>query len=70
MKFVGTLRHLDVEGGVWLLSAENGRQYQLVPPPTGHAAGARVEVEGEADAGGVSFQMTAPILRVRSLRKA
>lgn len=70
MHFTGKLRHLDLEGGVWLLASDDGRQYQLVPPPKDLPEGSAVEVDGEADAGGgFSFQMAAPILRVRHIRR-
>jgi hypothetical protein len=69
MKLTGTLRHYDLEGGVWLLAVEGGRQYQLSPAPRGLSSGEAVEVEGDPDAGGVSFQMAAPIFRVRSIRR-
>lgn len=69
MKILGTLRHVSIEGGVWLLVADDGRKFQLQPAPVGHANGARVEVEGDADAGAVSFQMAGPILKVRNVRK-
>lgn len=70
MRFTGRLEQLTVEGGVWLLVTDDGRRLQLVPPPKDASAGARVEVEGEVDSAGVSFQMAAPILRVRSLRRS
>jgi hypothetical protein len=69
MRFTGKLRHVDLEGGVWLLASDDGRQYQLVPPPKDLPEGTVVEVDGEADVAGVSFQMAAPLLRVRHLRR-
>jgi hypothetical protein len=69
MRLTGKLKHLDLEGGVWLLAADDGRQFQLSPPPAGFSSGASVEVEGDADSQGVSFQMAAPLLRVRDIRR-
>lgn len=69
MRLTGKLRHVPIEGGVWLLQTADGRQYQLVPPPAGAQAGEDVEIEGDVDAGAVSFQMAGPLLRVRNLRR-
>lgn len=69
MKLTGTLRHLDLEGGVWLLAVDGGRRYQLTPAPQDLVSGDAVEVEGEPDSAGVSFRMAAPIFRVRSIRR-
>jgi len=69
MKAIGTLRHADLEGGVWLLVADDGRRWQLSPAPRGFSDGDRVDVDGDADAQAVSFQMAGPVLRVRSVRR-
>ncbi len=69
MKYVGKLERVDLEGGVWLLAASDGRRYQLPAPPAGIESGATVEVDGEPDTDGMSFQMAGPLLRVRSVRK-
>lgn len=69
MTFQGTLQHIDVEGGTWLLRVDDGRTLQLLPPPQGFSSGERVVAEGSVDAQAVSFQMAAPILRVARLRR-
>lgn len=69
MTFQGTLQLVDVEGGTWLLRADDGRTLQLLPSPQGFNSGERVVAEGRVDAQAVSFQMAAPILRVERLRR-
>jgi hypothetical protein len=69
MRINGRLEHSDLEGGAWLLVADDGRRFLLVPPPKGEDSGVRVEVEGEIDADAISFQMAGPLLRVQSLRR-
>jgi hypothetical protein len=70
MKTTGTLRFADFGTGAWLLQADDGRRWQLVPAPKGFAAGDRVTVEGEPDAQGASLQMAGPLLRVKSISRA
>lgn len=69
MTIVGTLRRLSIEGGVWILVADDGRRFQLQPAPQSEREGARVELEGDPKPQGVSFQMAAPIFEVRRLRR-
>ncbi len=69
MTLTGTLRLLDLEGGTWLLLADDGRRFQLDPPPQGHASGERVEVDGDPEPARMSFQMAAPLLRLRGIRR-
>jgi hypothetical protein len=69
VRYVGRLEQLSVEGGVWLLVTDEGRRFQLTPPPSNAVSGVRAEIEGDEQPQGVSFQMTAPILRVHSWRR-
>jgi len=70
-KFLGTVRRNDLEGGHWQLVAENGTEYVLDVEP-GEAAladGARVEIDGTVDRNVLSFAMTGPTLKVKSIRR-
>lgn len=69
MKLSGKVERADVGGGAFVLVADDGRRYQLTGGDRGmKQIGARIEVEGEVDAGGVSVAMVGPILRVKSYR--
>jgi len=70
-KFRGTIRRNDLEGGHWQLVAENGSEYVL-DVETGDAGlveGAQVEVDGTIEKNDLSFAMTGPTLRVKSIRR-
>lgn len=67
MKIAGIVRFEDVEGGVWLLEADDGESYVL---RGGDAAlrkkGIRVEVTGSVSGGGFGIdQMGTPTLQVK-----
>lgn len=68
MTVTGTLRYVDLEGGAWLLFADDGRRFELTPAPSDLASGTRVEVSGELG-GDASVRMTGPGLKVHSLRR-
>jgi hypothetical protein len=71
-KFVGTARRNDLEGGHWQLVADDGTEYVLDGAPTTGGAlvdGARVEIEGSVDRGVLSFAMTGPTLKVKSIKR-
>jgi hypothetical protein len=57
MKLKGTIRKSDLEGGHWILVAENNDQYQLTGALAGATDGSSVEVEGKVDKGAMSFGM-------------
>jgi hypothetical protein len=70
-KFRGTIRRNDLEGGHWQLVAENGSAYVL-DVETGDAGlveGAQVEIDGSIEKNDLSFAMTGPTLRVKSIRR-
>jgi len=69
-KFRGTIRYNDLEGGHYQLVADDGTAYQVDGgDPALKEDGARVEVEGSVDKGGMSFAMTGPILKVKSVKR-
>lgn len=69
MRLTGRVVLREIEGGVWVLEADDGRTYQLQGGDRGlKRDGARVEVEGDVDAGAITFAMVGPVLEVRSYR--
>ncbi len=69
MKVRGRVEFRDVEMGVWVLAAEDGRTYQLAGGRSSLLQeGRRVEVDGDVDAGAVGIAMVGPVLRVRGFR--
>jgi hypothetical protein len=69
-KFRGTIRRNDLEGGHFQLVAEDGTAYQIEGADAALSEeGARVEVEGAVDKGALSFAMTGPILKVKSVKR-
>jgi hypothetical protein len=64
--YVGTIRKLGVEGGVWALIGDDGQQYHLVDAPAAiRKDGMHVEIKGET-AKGASIAMIGSMLRIRS----
>lgn len=57
MKLKGTIRRSDLEGGQWILVAEDGEQYQLNGALATAKDGMHAEVEGKVDKGTMSFGM-------------
>jgi len=69
MKLTGKVVYRDIETGVWVLEADDGRTYQLEGgdrklKKDGH----RVEVHGEVDAERMTVAMVGPVLNVDSYR--
>ena len=72
-KFSGLLRHNDLEGGHWQLVADDGTEYVLEGAAIDAAKladGARVEVDGSVDRNVLSFAMTGPTLKVKTIKRA
>ena len=71
-KFRGTIRRNDLEGGHWQLVAENGSAYVLDVEvgDAGLVDGASVEIDGTIEKNDLSFAMTGPTLRVKSIRRS
>jgi len=68
--FRGRVEKRDLEGGIWQLIADDGKRYTLVGSTSGLQAGAKVEIEGEVEAGGgFGIGMAGPQLRVKKVRK-
>jgi hypothetical protein len=68
--FRGHVDKRDLEGGIFQLVAEDGKRYTLVGSTSGLQAGAKVEIEGEVEAGGgFGLGMAGPQLRVKKVRK-
>ena len=67
-KMIGTLHRSDVEGGVWVFTAESGRQYHLDGLPSHlEKDGARLEVQGQ-EAAALGFGMMGAVFQVRSAK--
>ena len=69
MKLTGHVAFRDLETGVWVLEGDDGRTYQLAGGDRQiKKDGARIEVEGDEDAGSLSIGMVGPLFRVKSYR--
>lgn len=72
-KYKGTLRKDDLEGGHWQLVASDGTTYVLEGSGEGAGtswvSGVEVEIDGAVDRGALSFAMTGPVLKVKSVKK-
>lgn len=68
-KFRGTIRRNDLEGGHFQLAATDGVDYELEgTDPLLRQDGLRVEIVGSVDDGALSFAMTGPRLKVKSVK--
>ena len=70
-KLRGTIQKSDLEGGVYQLHADDGTVYELEGNGVGTdplKVGAKVEVDGAVDKGAMSFTMTGPRLKVKSIK--
>ncbi len=67
MKLKGTITRTDLEGGAWLLKADDGNQYQLTGSVDGAKDGMRVEVEGKVDKNAMGFGMMGAHFAVQKL---
>lgn len=65
----GTIRKIGLEGGVWALITDEGRQVELLDAPEAlKKNGARAEVEGDRKGADVTLGMLGDAIRVRSFR--
>ncbi len=69
MKYTGTIKKNDLEGGVWMLETSGG-DYQLTGKLDGISDGMKAEVEGKLDKSSMSFGMAGPQLAVTSIKPA
>jgi hypothetical protein len=67
MKLKGTITRTDIEGGAWLLKADDGEQYQLTGKVEGAQDGQRVEVEGKVDKNAMGIGMMGAHFAVQKL---
>ena len=67
-KLKGTIQRSDLEGGMWVLEADNGEQYQLAGATKGLEAGKRAEIDGQVERNQMSFGMGGAIFTVRSVK--
>ncbi|HTJ42238.1 MAG TPA: hypothetical protein VL463_09110 [Kofleriaceae bacterium] len=67
-KLKGTIQHTDLEGGMWLLEADDGEKYQLSGHTKGLEAGKRAELDGQVERNQMSFGMGGTIFTVRSVK--
>lgn len=69
-KLRGKIQQNDLEGGFFQLVAEDGTAYELEGDVDAAAhVGEQVEVDGSVDRNVMSFTMTGPRLKVKSLRR-
>lgn len=69
-KYRGTIRRNELEGGHYQLVADDGTAYQVEgADPVLTQDGVRVEIDGAVDKQAMSFAMTGPILKVRSVKR-
>jgi hypothetical protein len=67
MKLKGTIRHSDLEGGVWTFETEGGDTYQLTGSLDGVKDGMKAEVEGKVDKNAMGFGMVGPQFAVHKI---
>lgn len=69
MKLAGTVVYRDLEGGLWLLEADDGKTYLLGGGDRKiKKSGARIEAEGDVDEETLHFAMVGPRFVVSSYR--
>jgi len=69
MKLTGEVVFRDVEFGVWVLQADDGKTYELAGGDRGiKKAGQRIEVEGRVEPGALSAAMVGPVFHVDRYR--
>lgn len=63
----GTIRKIGIEGGVWALITDDGKQIELIDAPEGlKKNGARARVEADGKRVDVSIGMLGAAVRVKS----
>lgn len=69
MKLTGKVALRDLEGGIWVLEADDGQTYELAGADRKiKKDGQRVEVEGAIHSRAATVGMVGPVLSVRSYR--
>jgi hypothetical protein len=67
MKLKGTIRRSELEGGHWLLQADDGAQYQLVGAIGHPTDGMLAEVEGKVDKQAMGIGMMGAHFQVQKI---
>ena len=69
MKLTGKVVFRDIETGVWVLEADDGKTYELAGGDRKiKKDGGRIEAEGDVERDAVSASMIGPVFVVRSYR--
>ncbi|MBN9686285.1 MULTISPECIES: DUF5818 domain-containing protein [unclassified Corallococcus] len=69
MKLSGTVQYQDLEGGVWVLKADDGRTYQLAGGDRKiKKDGQRISAEGSIQSDAVTTAMVGPVFHVSSYK--
>jgi hypothetical protein len=67
MKLSGTVHYQDLEGGVWVLKADDGKTYQLAGGDRKiKKDGQRIRAEGDIQRGMLTVAMVGPVFHVTS----
>lgn len=69
MKLSGIVGFRDLETGIWVLEADDGKTYLLAGGDRKlKKSGARIEAEGDVDADSATFAMVGPRFVVKTYR--
>jgi hypothetical protein len=69
-KLRGTIRKSDLEGGVYQFHGDDGAVFEVDgSDPLLQAEGAKVEIDGHVEKNAMSFTMTGPRLKVKTVRR-
>ncbi|MDP3152449.1 MAG: DUF5818 domain-containing protein [Archangium sp.] len=69
MKVSGTVQFRDLETGIWVLAADDGKTYLLAGGDRKiKKSGARIEAEGEVDSDSATIAMVGPRFVVKQYR--
>jgi hypothetical protein len=69
MKLSGVVERMDIGPGVFVLKADDGKNYQLAGGDRSlRKAGQRFEVEGDVDGEAMSAAMVGPVFKVKSFK--
>lgn len=69
MKLSGTVNFKDLETGIWVLEADDGKTYLLAGGDRKiKKSGARIEAEGDVDADSATIAMVGPRFVVKQYR--
>lgn len=70
MHIEGTIRHLDLEGGVWVLEGDDGTTWNPTNLPEGfRTEGLEVEAEARIQEDAMSMAMVGPLIEIVRIRR-